>query len=425
LNNPSGYIISGEVTSAGLGLSGVALNVNGGTTNTTVYGSYWSSPLPPGGSFTITPSLAGYTFTPSSVTFSNVNSNQIANFSAVSTPKPLARIGVLRVNDPNCGGTVSGWYLDNNGDLAWEYQNGDTFGCFGYSADTPVLGDWTGNGHTKIGVYRSNDSNCGSGIDGWYLDANGDLAWEYLNGDRFGCFGISGDTPIIADWSGTGTAKIGVFRSNDSNCGGTPGWYLDVNGNLKWEYLGGDSFGCFGSNGDIPVVGDWNGTGKMKIGVFRPNDPNCSGAAGWYLDTNGNLKFEAGVDQSGCFGKSSDTPIVGDWTGSGTTKIGVARPNDSAFGSKTGFYLDLNGNLSFDSGDISGSIGLNNGTGLVGDFQGSGVARVGLLQTSDVNCSSGTASWHLDNGNLQFDGYLIDHAGCFGYTSDKPIIGKW
>ena len=54
--------------------------------------------------------------------------------------------------------------------------------------------------------------------------------------------------------------KIGVFRN------GT--WYLDMNGNDSWD-PGTDAIISFGMAGDIPVVGDWNGSGTTKIGVFR------------------------------------------------------------------------------------------------------------------------------------------------------------
>ena len=69
--------------------------------------------------------------------------------------------------------------------------------------------------------------------------------------------------------------------------------------------------------GDIPVVGDWNGDGKTKIGVFRNGS--------WYLDANGNNTWEPGVDAAISFGMAGDIPVVGDWNGNGKTKIGVFR----------------------------------------------------------------------------------------------------
>ena len=56
--------------------------------------------------------------------------------------------------------------------------------------------------------------------------------------------------------------------------------FNDYNGNGVWEGPAVDTKYIFGLAGDIPVVGDWNGDGRTKIGVFRNGI--------WYLDFNGN-----------------------------------------------------------------------------------------------------------------------------------------
>jgi len=73
------------VTLAGSGLSGVEMLLNesksgwGATTNGS--GNY-SFSVPAGGSYTLKPSLSGYTFNPISQTFNSLGSNQTANFVA-------------------------------------------------------------------------------------------------------------------------------------------------------------------------------------------------------------------------------------------------------------------------------------------------------------------------------------------------------
>jgi len=69
-----------------------------------------------------------------------------------------------------------------------------------------------------------------------------------------------------------------------------------------------DQCSFFGMTGDLPVVGDWNGDGKDKIGVF------CNGS--WYLDANGNGQWGGcGVDQCHIdgFGIAGDLPISVRW----------------------------------------------------------------------------------------------------------------
>jgi sugar lactone lactonase YvrE len=78
------YTISGRVTdSNGNGLSGVNLALAGSISNSTVTsqeGTYQFANLG-AGSYSVTPSFAGYTFTPTTASFTNINSNQTANFS--------------------------------------------------------------------------------------------------------------------------------------------------------------------------------------------------------------------------------------------------------------------------------------------------------------------------------------------------------
>jgi hypothetical protein len=160
-----------------------------------------------------------------------------------------------------------------------------------------VVGDWTGNGQKRLGVYRPSTRK-------WYFDING-------NGNLDSCttdictksFGAAGDLPVVGDWTGSGKDKIGIFRPS------TGKWVLDLNGNRIADRCSKDRcFDSFGLPGDLPVVGDWNGTGKDKIGIFRP------ATGDWLLDFNGNGKWE-GCDVDAClsFGQSGDLPVVGKW----------------------------------------------------------------------------------------------------------------
>ncbi|MDQ1591371.1 MAG: hypothetical protein QOG71_1998, partial [Pyrinomonadaceae bacterium] len=81
---PGALSIGGQVTENGVGLSGVTVTIGGtqnATTTTNASGNY-SFSVPAGGSYTVTPSLANYTFNPPSLSFNNVSANQTANFAA-------------------------------------------------------------------------------------------------------------------------------------------------------------------------------------------------------------------------------------------------------------------------------------------------------------------------------------------------------
>jgi hypothetical protein len=82
----TGYAISGQVTVSGAAaLAGASLELSGaasGSTTTDASGNYGLSGLIADGTYTVTPSAAGYSFSPPSQTFANLSANQTANFTA-------------------------------------------------------------------------------------------------------------------------------------------------------------------------------------------------------------------------------------------------------------------------------------------------------------------------------------------------------
>lgn len=71
---PTTYSISGTVTSNGIGLSGVTVTTSVGSATTLASGAYSISGLP-NGSYTLTPSKSGYSFTPGSSAVAVNNTN--------------------------------------------------------------------------------------------------------------------------------------------------------------------------------------------------------------------------------------------------------------------------------------------------------------------------------------------------------------
>ncbi|MCA9094225.1 MAG: VCBS repeat-containing protein [Planctomycetaceae bacterium] len=210
----------------------------------------------------------------------------------------------------------SGFYLDANHSDTWNGTGLDTLNGFGIASDTPLVGDWNGDGFSDIGVWRN-------GI--FYLDANGNGVWDGASTDRRFNFGISSDTPLVGDWNNDGFDDVGVWRSGK--------FYLDLNGNQQWD-SGLDAFFSFGSSSDTPIIGDWNADGVDDVGVWR--------AGKFYLDANGNRAWNSGVDAFFSFGISTDKPIIGDWNGDGMDDPAVWRTGK--------FYLDLDGNRTWNSG---------------------------------------------------------------------------
>lgn len=78
---PVNYQISGHITEKGVPLRGVTVMLNGSQITTGADGAY-SFAVPAEQTYTVTPSRANYTFTPTSVAFSNLSANQVGGFSA-------------------------------------------------------------------------------------------------------------------------------------------------------------------------------------------------------------------------------------------------------------------------------------------------------------------------------------------------------
>jgi hypothetical protein len=218
------------------------------------------------------------------------------------------------------------WNLDLNNNGVLDVQPVDLLYSFGVgiTGAVPVTGDWTGMGLTKIGVYTNGT---------WYIDRNGNGVWDGTPIDALFSFGtgMAGAIPVTGDWTGTGSTKIGMYSD------GT--WYVDLNGNGWWDGTPTDGIYSFGAGmtGEIPVTGDWTGTGTTKIGVYTNGT--------WYIDRNGNGAWDGTpIDTLYSFGigMAGAIPVTGDWTASGSSKIGVV--NDSIW------YLDLNGNGAWEQG---------------------------------------------------------------------------
>ncbi len=223
------------------------------------------------------------------------------------------------------------WYIDLNDNGMWD--EGDLWARLGHKGDRPVTGDWDGDGKTDIGIYgpawpgdpravahepglpdphNENTSvhkniprqpdRTAVGERTLKLTAAGKPRADLI--DHVFFYGTPGDHPVVGDWNGDGTHTIAVFRDGV--------WRRDIDGDGKWSAA--DAQARFGQSGDLPVVGDFNGDGVDELGVYRDGQ--------WFIDTNGNGVIDA-EDQTFELGGPGDTPIVGDWNGDGTAEPGV------------------------------------------------------------------------------------------------------
>lgn len=331
------------VSKAGTGTGTVTSSPAGLNCGNTCAASYNSGTVV---ALTVTPS-AGSTFTGWSGTGCTSGSialtsstNCTATFQTAMT-SPATKIGVFR---PDTGE----WFLDQSGDGQWDGCGVDTcIAAFGQPDDLPVVGSWTGNGASNIGTF-----NAATGS--WHLDTNGNGVWDGCAVDTcVNAFGQPGDLPVTRKLSGLNGSIIGTFtprtvtmvRRRKTVKQGL--WNFDLNGNSNFDGCSPDECDTFGKMDVLPVVGDWNGTGQEEVGVFLPKKGY------WYLDANGNgILDKCRVDA--ClkkFGIRGDMPVVGDWDGTGKVRIGVFRPSTGQW------FLDTNGNGKFDGCKVDACLG--------------------------------------------------------------------
>jgi len=173
---------------------------------------------------------------------------------------------------------------------------------FGNPGDLPFMGDWNGDGVETPGLYRQSD--------GFVYLRNTNTQG---NADREFFFGNPGDVPLAGDFNGDGHDTVSIWRPSEAriyviNDLGVDGGGL---GAAEFSYL-------FGSPGDTPFVGDFDGDGVDTVGLYRPSD-------GFVYFRNSLTAGEA--DLSFFYGLPGDQILVGDWDGDGDDTIAVYRPS--------------------------------------------------------------------------------------------------
>jgi hypothetical protein len=216
--------------------------------------------------------------------------------------------------------------------------------------------------------------------------------WHVLSYLSSTSYGNATDLPIVGDWNGSGTEGIGIFRN------GT--WILDTNGNGVLDAS--DKTVVFGQTGDVPVVGVWWGSGRIALGLFRQGT--------FILDLSGHLSgIPTGVsDATFTFGQAGDVPIVSDWSGSGTTKVGIFR---------NGLWV-----VDYTGGQVIGGLNRSYVYGqagdlpVVGDWDSSGnPPKIGIYR-------AGLWVLDYDGDNVWTIPGLNEMALTFGFSGYTPLV---
>ena len=151
------------------------------------------------------------------------------------------------------GGT---WYINPSSNPSFAPASPQAFygTQFGQAGDVTVPADYDGDGKTDIAVWRG-----------------GNFAYFYIlnssnNTFRAEQFGQTGDNPTISgDWDADGKADLAVYRGANT-AGGQSFFYYRPSSQTGVNFIPVQ----WGTSGDAPIFGDFDGDRKLDATVYRP-----------------------------------------------------------------------------------------------------------------------------------------------------------
>lgn len=225
------------------------------------------------------------------------------NFLLRNTISPTGQANIISVDFGQAGDIPvnadwNGDGIDTTGTFnagVWRYRNLNVFPGyptlpftfnFGQVGDVPLAGDWNGDGIETPGIFRPSTQE--------FL-----LSDSLANplADHVVKFGVAGDLPVIGDWDGDGIDTPGTYRPSDGR--------FRLTNALTSTPVANNTF-LLGANIDLPIAGDWNGDGFDDVGLWKPSTFTFS------FDTN---KADGADLASLVFGSAGNLPLAGEWEG--------------------------------------------------------------------------------------------------------------
>jgi hypothetical protein len=390
------YIISGHVLdSGGLPGSGAEIVLSDGTSLSSVVtesdGSYQFSRLREGGTFTVTASKPHFTMAPASQSFSNLNSDQILNFTATATNAPFHTIsGQIIENGAGLGGvtvTLSGTQpglrtTDSNGNYSFELAGSGNYTVtpaivgFNFGPPSQTFNNLSANQTANFAATRqsfvvTNANNHGSGsLREAIINANATLGPDTI---VFNIPGPGVKTISLLTVLPEITDRVVIDATTQPGYAGTP--LIEVDG---------------------LAVGTGSGL------VIKAGGSTLRGLA------IGNFRSDAGIWLNGC----DDNVIQGNYLGvaaNGTT----ARPNTRAILLTNSSNNVIGGTTAAARNVISASLSSGvviggNGNVVQGNFIGTNAAGTAALpNVAGVSIDSSTSTDNLIGGTAAGAGNLL------------------
>ena len=237
------------------------------------------------------------------------------------------------------------WYLNRS-------TSGLTATQWGLGGDKPAAADYDGDGKTDLAVFRDNGFG-NQNLSYFFILRSSDNTFQQEQ------FGRTGDVSLPGDFDGDGKADVAVYRNGAAS--GAQSFFF-----YRPSSAAGVDFRTlyWGTSGDVPVRGDFDGDGKADAAVFRPSN------ALWYV-----LQSSNGQTLTQSWGTAADKRVPADYDGDGKTDFAVFRPADNTW------YIrnSATGTAS------SRQWGTNSDALVPGDYNGDGKTEVATYRGTEGN----------------------------------------
>ena len=242
---------------------------------------------------------------------------------------------------------------------------------FGLPTDTPVLGDWDGDGRTDFGVYHRTGQ--------WEVLLS---STSYATGTAAN-FGLKTDRPVPGDYDGDGRTDYAVYRPSNNT------WFLLLSSTNYTTTL----TQVWGAAGDVPVPGDYDGDGQADFAVYR----RATGT--WLVRLS-----STGATLTKAWGGLTDVPVPGDYDGDGKTDLGVYH--------LTGQWEILLSGVNYTT-STAANFGLSTDIPKPGDYDGDGRTDYAVWRPV-------TGQWFL---LLSSTNYTTTDTAVLGLPTDQAVPG--
>ncbi|WP_327287548.1 hypothetical protein [Streptomyces sp. NBC_01198] len=189
-------------------------------------------------------------------------------------------------------------------------------------------------------------------------------------------WGTTGDLPVSGNWDGGSADNVGIYRPSGHT------FYLRMDD-------GGTKTIGWGTTGDLPVSGNWDGGSADNVGIYRPSEHT------FYL------RMDDGGTKTIGWGTTGDLPVSGNWDGGNAGNVGIYRPSEHTF------YLRMD-----DGSTRKVGWGTTGDLPVSANWDDAGPDNVGIYRPSDH-----TFYLRMDDGSTKTVGW--------GTVGDLPVTANW